>query len=33
MVPGKSKVRRVDLDASLELICTNLRRQAVFAKV
>jgi hypothetical protein len=33
MVPGKSKVRRVDLDASLELICTNLRRQACFAKV
>jgi hypothetical protein len=26
-------VRRVDLDASLELICTNLRKQAVFAKV
>jgi len=33
MVPGKHTVRRVDLDASLELVCTNLRRQAVFAKV
>lgn len=33
MVPGKSKVRRVDLDATLELVCTNLRRQAVFSKV
>ncbi len=33
MVPGKSKVRRVDLDATLELICTNLRKQMLFAKV
>ncbi len=30
MVPGKHLVRRVDLDASLNMICTNLRRQAVF---
>ncbi len=29
MVPGKSKVRRVDLDASLNMICTNLRQQGV----
>ncbi len=33
MVPGKHLVRRVDLDATMELVCTNLRRQAVFAKV
>jgi hypothetical protein len=33
MVPGKHTVRRVDLDSTLELVCTNLRRQAVFAKV
>ena len=33
MVPGKSKVRRVDIDCTLEMICTNLRRQAVFAKI
>lgn len=32
-VHGKSKVRRVDLDASLNMVCTNLRRQAVFTKV
>ncbi len=30
MVPNKHLVRRVDLDASLNMICTNLRRQAVF---
>jgi hypothetical protein len=29
-VPNKHNVRRVDLDASLNTICTNLRRQAVF---
>lgn len=29
MVPGKHLVRRVDLDATLQMICTNLRRQAV----
>lgn len=29
MVPGMSKVRRVDLDASMNMICTNLRRQGV----
>ena len=28
-VADKSKVRRVDLDASLNMICTNLRRQSV----
>lgn len=33
MVPSKHLVRRVDLDATLEMICTNLRRQAVFAQV
>lgn len=32
MVPNKHNVRRVDLDASLNMICTNLRRQAVIAK-
>lgn len=32
MVPGKHLVRRVDLDASLNMICTNLRRQAVISK-
>ena len=30
MVPNKHLVRRVDLDATLNMICTNLRRQAVF---
>ncbi len=30
MVPGKHNVRRIDLDATLNMICTNLRRQAVF---
>lgn len=29
MVPNKHNVRRVDLDASLNMICTDLRRQAV----
>jgi hypothetical protein len=29
MVPNKSKVRRVDLDATMQMICTDLRRQAV----
>jgi hypothetical protein len=29
MVPNKHLVRRVDLDATLQMICTNLRRQAV----
>lgn len=33
MVPNKHTVRRVDLDASLNMICTNLRRQSVFSKV
>lgn len=32
VVPGKHTVRRVDLDASLNMVCTNLRRQAVFSK-
>ena len=32
MVPGKHNVRRVDLDASLNMICTDLRRQAVISK-
>jgi len=30
MVQGKHLVRRVDLDASLQMVCTNLRRQALF---
>jgi len=29
-VPDMHNVRRVDLDASFQMICTNLRRQAVF---
>lgn len=29
MVPNKHLVRRVDLDATLQMICTNLRRQGV----
>jgi len=33
MVPNKHTVRRVDLDCTFEMICTNLRRQAVFATV
>lgn len=32
MVPGKHLVRRVDMDASLNMICTNLRQQAVISK-
>lgn len=32
MVPGMSKVRRVDLDASFNMICTNLRKQGVYSK-
>jgi len=32
MVPGKHLVRRVDLDASMNLICTNPRRQTVITK-
>jgi len=32
VVPSKHTVRRVDLDASLNMVCTNLRRQAVFSK-
>jgi len=32
MVPGKHLVRRVDLDATLQLVCTNLRRQGVLYK-
>jgi hypothetical protein len=31
MVPGKHLVRRVDLDATLNMACTNLRKQAVFS--
>jgi hypothetical protein len=30
MVPKKHLVRRVDLDATLQMVCTNVRRQAVF---
>ena len=30
MVPGKHLVRRVDLDCTLQMVCTNLRRQAVY---
>ena len=33
MVPGKHLVRRVDLDCTLNMACTNLRKQAVLAKV
>ncbi len=29
-VPGMHLVERVDLDCSLNMVCTNLRRQAVF---
>jgi hypothetical protein len=32
MVPNKHLVRRVDLDASLNMICTDLRKQAVISK-
>jgi hypothetical protein len=31
MVPGKHLVRRVDLDATLQCVCTNLRRQGVIS--
>jgi hypothetical protein len=30
MVADKHNVRRVDLDATLQMVCTNLRRQSVF---
>ena len=30
MVPGKHLVRRIDLDATMQMVCTNLRRQSVF---
>ena len=33
MVPGKHLVRRVDLDATLQMVCTNLRRQGVLYQV
>lgn len=33
MVPNKHNVRRVDLDCTLNMVCTNLRRQAVFSLV
>jgi hypothetical protein len=32
MVPGKHNVRRVDLDASMNTVCTDRRRQAVISK-
>jgi len=32
MVPGKHLVRRVDLDASFNMVCTDPRRQAVICK-
>lgn len=32
MVPGKHLVRRVDLDASFNMVCTDPRRQAVISK-
>lgn len=32
MVPNKHLVRRVDLDASMNMICTDLRRQALIDK-
>lgn len=32
MVPNKHLVRRVDLDASMNMICTDLRRQSVINK-
>ena len=31
MVPGKHLVRRVDLDCTLNMVCTDLRRQTVIA--
>ena len=33
MVPNKHLVRRVDLDCTLNMVCTNLRKQSVFAQV
>lgn len=32
MVPGKHLVRRVDLDASMNMVCTDPRRQGVISK-
>jgi len=32
MVPGKHLVRRIDLDATLNVVCTDPRRQTVFYK-
>jgi hypothetical protein len=32
MVPNKHLVRRVDMDASLNMICTDLRKQCVIYK-
>jgi len=32
MVPGKHNVRRVDLDASMNMVCTDPRRQVVISK-
>jgi hypothetical protein len=32
MVPGKHLVRRVDIDASLNAVCTDPRRQAIISK-
>ena len=32
MVPGKHLVRRIDLDATLNMVCTDPRRQAVISK-
>jgi hypothetical protein len=31
-VPGKHLVRRVDLDVSLNMVCTDPRRQTVLSK-
>jgi len=33
MVPGKHLVRRIDLDASLNVVCTDPRRQTILYKV
>lgn len=32
MVPNKHLVRRVDLDCTMQMVCTNLRRQALITK-
>jgi hypothetical protein len=32
MVPGKHLVRRVDLDCTMQMVCTNLRRQGVITQ-